>query len=148
LRLQEVSGGQLQIEWDKNAPQIQSAHRGVITIYDSGASTFDLGPQRLRAGLLTYTRKTGQVKVNLAVFNENAGGPSAQESAQFVGPPPASVSAPPPPENNASWPTEKSKLEAEIKRLKAELAQESEKRAELQNLVRILEARQGVNPDR
>ena len=148
LRLQEVSGGQLQIEWDKNAPQIQSAHRGVITIDDSGPSTFDLNPQRLRAGLLTYTRKTGQVKVKLAVFNENAGGPAAQESAQFVGPPPAVVSAPPAPENNGSWPAEKSKLDAEIKRLKAELAQESEKRAELQNLVRILEARQGVNPDR
>ena len=146
LRLQDSPTGQLQIDWDKGAPRIRDAQRGLITIDDTGRqTTFDLDGNQLRLGELSFPRRSGDVKVTLSIFNQNAGGAALEESAQLVGPPP--VEAPLPDPTPATVPAkEKSDLEAENRRLRAQLAEEREKSRQLRDLVRILESRQTVDP--
>ena len=148
LRLQDSPSGQLQIDWDKAAAPIRDAQRGWITIDDAGRQkTLDLNSEQLRLGELSYSRRSGDVKVTLAILNQNAGGAAMKESAQLVGPPPAEIPASP--ATPAGVPEkEKSDLEVENRRLRAQLAEEREKTRQLRDLVRILETRQAIVPDK
>jgi hypothetical protein len=144
LRLEEAAPSQLRIDWDRTAAPIHQAKRASINVDDGGAQrTFDLDAQQLAIGSFIYGRHAGTVKVKLAVFNENIGGPAVEESAQFVGTAPARAAS----HVQTDSAQQNADLESEIKRLRARLADETAKRHELENLVRILEQRQGINPD-
>ena len=138
LKVQDAPGAQLHVDWDKQARPIQLAQRGVLDINDGGNHrTVDLDAMQLRQGSLTYGRRSGNVKVGLSVYGENNNVPLT-EAAEFLGPPPAN---PPAPDAHAQRTKEKADLEAEIKRLRAQVAREQAKSQELQNLVRVLENR-------
>ena len=148
LRLQDAPSGRLQIDWDKTAPLLRGAQRGLIAIDDAGRQkTLDLDGNQLRLGELGYARRSGDVKVTLSIFNQNTGSAEIEESAQLVGPPPAE--APQPDTTPVAVPDkEKSDLQAENRRLRAQLAEERDKARQLQELVRILETRQAIVRDK
>ncbi len=145
LRVQDSPGAQLHVDWDRATPAIQSAQRGILQV-DEGDShkTINLDAAQLRQGNLTYARHSGDVKVALLLYGEGSTAPLAEEEARFVGPSPVVVA--PPPQKHETVDQEKVELEAEIRTLRAQLARESSKNAELQNLVRVLETRLGMRP--
>lgn len=141
LKVQDAPGAQLHVDWDKQSRPIQVAQRGVLDINDGGNHrTVDLDAMQLRQGSLTYGRRSGDVKVGLSVYGENNSAPLT-EVAEFLGPPAAN---PPAPDVNAARAKEKADLEAEVKRLRAQLGREQAKSQELQNLVRVLENRLSI----
>jgi len=142
LRVQDSPGAQLHIDWDRAAAAIQSAQRGVLQV-DEGDThkNIDLDASQLHHGGITYARHSGDVKVALALYGEGTAGPLAREEARFVGPSPVAVPAPQKQEN---FDKERAALEEQIRTLRAQLAREQNKSAELQNLVRVLETRLGL----
>jgi hypothetical protein len=142
LRVQDSAGAQLHIDWDRAAPAVQNAQRGVLQV-DEGDThkTIDLDASQLRHGGITYARHSGDVKAALALYGEGTAGPLAQEEARFVGPSPVVV---PPPQKQENFEKERADLEEQIHTLRAQLAKEQGRSAELQNLVRVLETRLGL----
>jgi hypothetical protein len=80
---------QLDVTWDRNAPAIARARRGVLSISD-GANRRDLelSGAQLRNGRVLYSRLSGDVNLRLEVFPE--GQASVNESIRIV-----STEAPP-----------------------------------------------------
>ncbi len=123
LRVQDTRNGQLHVDWDRNAPAVRFARRGLLELSDAGRRrTFNLGGEELRRGSFTYGRRSGDVQVKLSVFG-NSGAP-AGEAAHFIGPKPGD-----------------SDLEIEIKELREQLARESSRNEQLEKLVRRLQNR-------
>jgi hypothetical protein len=86
---------QLEVTWDRNAPAIASAKRGVLTISD-GSNRRDLelsGPQ-LRNGRVLYSRLSGDVNLRMEVFPE--GRRSVSESIRIVSSDESRTAEPPP----------------------------------------------------
>jgi proteasome lid subunit RPN8/RPN11 len=142
LRVQDSAGAQLHIDWDRAAPAVQNAQRGVLQVDEMDThKTIDLDASQLHHGGITYARHSGDVKAALALYGEGTGGPLAQEEARFVGPSPVVV---PPPQKQENFEKERADLEEQIHTLRAQLAKEQGRSAELQNLVRVLETRLGL----
>lgn len=145
LRVQDSAGAQLHIDWDRTAPAVQNALRGVLQVEEGGVhKAIDMNAAQLQKGSVTYARHSSDVKVALTLFGESSTTPLAEEEARFVGP--TLVVAPPPVEKHEPWEKEKAELESQIRTLRAQVAKESNKSAELQNLVRVLETRLGMQP--
>jgi hypothetical protein len=143
LRVQDSPGAQLHIDWDRGAKAVEAARRGVLQV-DEGDThkSVDLNSSQLRQGTITYARHSGDVRVKLTLFGEDPAAPLVEE-ARFVGPAPALM---PPPEKQDVSGKDKADLEAQIRTLRAQLAKESSRNAELQTLVRVLETRLGIQP--
>jgi hypothetical protein len=87
---------QIEVTWDRNAPAIVLAGRGVLAISD-GSNRRDLkltGPQ-LRNGRVLYSRLSGDVNLRMEVFPE--GQHSVSESIRIVSTEAPNPVAPPPP---------------------------------------------------
>lgn len=86
------SGGQLQIRWNRGSPALSSAAGAVLEILDGSKvpHTFHLTPLQLRAGALTWGRRSERVDVSLGV---ESGGRQVRETASFVGGPPPAPNA-------------------------------------------------------
>ncbi len=66
----ERDGQNLRFLWDRNAPVVRAANRGVIYITDgSRQSTLDLDHAQLSSGLLSYQPESQDVTFRLDVFN-------------------------------------------------------------------------------
>jgi len=144
LKLQDWPGAQLHLDWEKAAQPIQLARRGEIVFEDDGKTrTVELDAPRLRLGSFAYARRSGTVKVKLSVYGENSVAPAMEEMAEFNGPPPDDATSA---DDRVVWAKQKADLEAEIKRLRGQLATETARRQELQNLVRVLENRLHLTP--
>ena len=148
LKLQDWPGAQLHVDWEKEALPIQGARRGEIVFEDGGKTrTMELDASLLRLGSFAYARRSGNVKVKLSVYGDNGAAPSIEEVAEFNGPPPDDATpapkptAPTPNDERVVWEKQRADLEAQIKRLRGQLATETAKRQEFQNLVRVLENR-------
>lgn len=90
LRALDV-GGQLRIEWNRDAGTIRHSAGGVLEIEDgSGKIHNDLSKDELRAGSITYLRNTGNVLVRLQV---NGARKSVMETTRFLGSPPPKATA-------------------------------------------------------
>jgi hypothetical protein len=138
FQLQDGLGGQMRIVWDKEAKPIQAAAHGVLDIADGGRSqTLPLDAAQLRQGVATYARHSGDVKVKLSVFQQN-GNVAAAEMAEFLG---ATPGDPGGDERQRAWDKEKAGLQAEIARLRSQLARESSRNQQLLKLSRILQDR-------
>ena len=136
LKIEDTQGGQLNIAWDKDAAAVRAADRGVVEIDDGGKSqTLTLDRSQLTQGGTTYTRRSGDVKVKLSLFQPNNSTPVA-EMAQFVGPRPGESM-----EDRRRWEKERTELQAQIKSLRAQLARETARSAQLSKLVGILQQR-------
>ena len=137
------AGGGLQLAWDKNAKQVREAIGGALDIKDGNSSLrVPLDIARLREGGLPYTRKSGDLEVQLTVYPVK--GSPIQESARFLAP---SSTAP------ASGETERIRRERDslaalVAGLKQSLRKETNRNQELQRQVRNLESRVQVRRTR
>lgn len=84
LRALDV-GGQLRIEWNRDARVIRNGATGVLEIEDgSGKVRNELSTDELRAGSVTYMRNTGNVLVRLRVRGARD---TLMETTRFLGSP-------------------------------------------------------------
>jgi hypothetical protein len=121
------SGGQLLLQWDRNAAPVLKAVRGTVDIKD-GATFIQLplDPARLKEGTLRYTRKSGDQEVVMSVYPTD--GPPVQESARFVGPPPAQTTL----DETEQLRKQRDDLAAEVTKLKEQLKAETARREKLE----------------
>ena len=131
-----------QLEWNANSSAIHDAQRGEINVTDGGKnSQIALSSDQLRAGKMTYLAQSGDVGFDLAVYPAN--GSPVHESTRLVAP----AASEPRPQALASTKVDDSALQAQVRRLAEDLRKERARADQLQNLVRILENRLGVQPD-
>ena len=140
------AGRTAQLEWDANSRAVRDAQRGEIDVTDGGKSSqIALSSDQLRAGKMTYLAQSGDVGFDLAVYPAN--GSPVHESTRLVA---AAISEPAStPAAQAPIPTRTndSALQDQVRNLTEDLRKERARADQLQNLVRILENRLGVQPD-
>jgi proteasome lid subunit RPN8/RPN11 len=91
LRALDV-GGQLRIDWNRDARAIRNGASGILEIEDGSANVRnELSRDELRAGSVTYLRNSGNVLVRLQVRGARD---SVIETTRFLGSPPQSATAP------------------------------------------------------
>jgi len=84
---------QLEVTWDRNAPAILQARRGVLSISDgSNKRDLELSGAQLRTGRVVYSRLSPDVALRMEVFGE--GPEPVTESIRIV----STEALPPPPE--------------------------------------------------
>ena len=129
LRIQDSEGGQLHIDWDKNAPPVRAASRAVIEIDDGGRKhAFDVAPADLRVGTFTYQRQSGDVRVKLRIFA--AGDDPVEEFGRFLGNSPEYVSP-----REARVTAERDRLAAELANLQEQLRKETQRNRALRRML-------------
>ena len=85
-------GGQLRIEWNRDARAVRNSASGVLEIEDgSGNVRNELSRDELRGGSVTYVRNTGNVLVRLRVRGARD---SVMETTRFLGSPPQNATVP------------------------------------------------------
>jgi hypothetical protein len=163
----------VQLAWDANARGIRDSFRGEMEINDgSKSSQVSLTSDQLHAGKMSYQRQSGDVGFGLTVYPTN-GDPihdftrliapmleAPTEPPQLLPesaapatpspaiPTPASPPASPSPASQAAPPAAgESELQQEVQRLKEDVSKERARADELQNLVRILENRLGIQSE-
>ena len=134
LRVEE-SGALLLIRWDQTIPRVRFADGGTVEITDNGEThVIRLDAEELTAGMVTYVRQGGDVKVALRVTRN--GSVSLEEFARYLGPqvPPRETTA-------ESAGALSSQLGADEQRVDEATRQEAVRKARLEESVRILENR-------
>ena len=130
--------GQLDIEWNRQAPPISRAVRGTLEIIDGPQTrTIPLQPGDLALGKFSYKRDTGDIQVRMII--EDAGGKKVQEASRFLGPPPSQGKA----EELKALQQRKDELDAEVGRLKQSNDQQAQRIQQLERTLKILQTRPG-----
>jgi hypothetical protein len=63
------SGDNLNIKWDRQAPAIRTAQKGILSIEDGAYSkTVDLDPGQLQTGSVVYHHNSNHVRFRLEVY--------------------------------------------------------------------------------
>jgi hypothetical protein len=134
-------GRTAQLEWDANAGAVRDGQRGELDVTDGGkTSQIALSSDQLHAGKMTYLAQSGDVGFDLAVYP--ASGAALHESTRLV------AAAPNDPQPAlAATKVDDSQRQAQVRRLTEDLRKERARADQLQNLVRILENRLGVQPN-
>ncbi len=147
----------VQLAWDANSQAIRDSDRGEIKIDDGAKSTqVSLTSDQVHAGKMSYLPQSGDVSFVMTVYPAN--GDPIHDSTRLIAavfsppiqppqllppsPPPASTQAPP--STPAPPAASNDALEQEVQQLKEELGKERARADQLQNLVRILENRLGI----
>lgn len=170
IALQAVSEGQnVQLTWNGDSRAVRDAYRGKIDIVDgSRSSQIALTADELHAGRLTYLPQSGDVDFALTIYPPS--GDALHDSTRFIAPalnggvPPSRVPLPEPAAAAPTPPTAPTRpiavppapvpaadhdaLEQQVEQLRIELGKERARANELQNLVRILENRVGIQGSR
>jgi hypothetical protein len=135
--------GQLQIEWNHGANSVTAAAAGSLDIVD-GADTraVALTPQDLARGKFTYARKTGDIDVRMTVVD--AKGTKLQEASRFLGGPPVGAET----GELDALRQRRDQLEAELRRLRGQNAQQAARIQQLERTLRILQTRLGIDLDK
>jgi proteasome lid subunit RPN8/RPN11 len=170
MALRASSEGQtVQLAWDANSRAIRDSFRGEIEINDGRKSSrVSLTSDQLHAGKMSYLRQSGDVGFALTVYPAN--GDPIHDSTRLIAPvfdaptqapqllpaspvpatstPAAPIPASPPPATQAAPPAaDESALQQQVQRLKEDVGKERARADELQNLVRILENRLGIQSE-
>jgi hypothetical protein len=146
----------VQLAWDVNSRAIRDSERGEIDVSDGAInSQLPLTADQLRTCKSSYKPRSTSVIFAMTVYPTN--GEPIRESTQVSVPlPPVPMQAPVPsapakesPQRGSRRLTnaERDALQQQVQRLRDELGRERARANQLQNLVRILEARQGIHPD-
>lgn len=162
IALQAASDGQnVQLTWNTGSRAVRDAYRGKIDIVDGNKSSqVALTADELHSGRLTYLPQSGDVDFAMTVYPPS--GDVVHDSTRFIAPalnaptqpsraPVPQAAAPVPTAPIAAAPTpapipsaDHDALEEQVQQLKSDLAKERARASELQNLVRILENRVGI----
>jgi hypothetical protein len=155
----------VQLSWDATSHAIHDSYRGQIEINDGGKnSQISLSVEQLHSGKMSYVPQSNDVGIVMTVYP--AHGDPFHDSTRLIvpsldaaptqppqlipanpaptAPPPAAAAPAVPPVAPAVDP---SGLQQEVQRLKEQLGKERARADELQNLVRILENRLGIQPE-
>ena len=153
----------VELAWDTNSHTVRDSDHAEINISDGRKSSqISLNSDQLHAGKMSYVPQSGDIGFAMTVFPSN--GEPIHESTRIIAPEPVSnaptqppqlipanppvESAPPPPPNADRDALQQKELQLQIQRLKEDLGKERARADELQNLVRILENRLGIPPER
>ncbi len=157
FRVTSPSPRTAQLEWDPNSRAVRDSERGQIDITDGGKSSqILLSADQLHGGKMTYLAQSGDVGFQLTVHP--ASGPPVHEATRLIVPAvpasamPAPVEPPqllehspaPPPVSDG----EREALKKQVRQLTEDLRKEHARADQLQNLVRILEGRLGMQPEK
>jgi hypothetical protein len=140
-----------QMEWNPDSRPVRASERGEIDITDGGKSSqIALSSDQLHAGKMTYLAQSGDVGFELIVYP--AAGAAIHESTRLIAPQSTAtgVSAPAPTAPQLlppAAPGGDAESQKRIQQLTDDLRKERARNDQLQNLVRILENRLGVQPD-
>ena len=160
IALRASSEGQtVQLAWDGNSRVIRDSFRGEIGINDGGKSSqVSLTSDDLHAGKMSYLRQSSDVGFALTIYPAN--GDPVHDSTRLIAPafdaptqPPQLIPATPAPASPApATPAappaaDQSALQQQVQRLRDDLGKERARANELQNLVRILENRLGIQSE-
>ncbi len=142
FRVSLGAGRAAQLEWDSNSRAVRDSDHGEIDITDDGKnSQVALSSDQLRSGKMTYVAQSGDVGFDLVLYPAN--GAAVHETTRLIAPEfnaPAEPAASSPSVHDGG-------LEKRVQQLTEELRKERARADQLQNLNRILEERQGVQPD-
>jgi proteasome lid subunit RPN8/RPN11 len=143
LEVRTVGDG-LVVEWERPAALLEDASGATLIVEDGGERhTIGISPEDLRAGSLTFYRRTGEVTFRLEW--QRPSGPPIPSSAHFSGPPPAATPGPAPVED----PAELERIEREIDALRSRLERDELRLGELRREIAELERqRRGAGPRR
>lgn len=130
--------GQLDIQWNREAPPVSKAVRGSIEITDgTQTQTVPLKVSDLAAGKFSYKRNTGDIQVRMIA--EGADGAKVSAASRFLGPPPSKGNE----EEVKTLQQRRGELEAEVQRLKQSNNQQAERIQQLERTLKILQTRPG-----
>jgi hypothetical protein len=133
VALQDM-GGQLAIQWNKEAPAIQEAEGGVLEIQDGDRKRVrKMTGQDMRDASIVVSRQSGRVSVRLEAKLPR--GRTAEGRAQFEGEP---VQGPP-----ASG---RERLDAELERFQRDLSGQQPRNRELEAAIAALRKRLAEGP--
>jgi hypothetical protein len=136
----------VQLAWDASSRAIRDSERGEIEITDGGkTSQVSLNSDQLHAGKMSYLPRSSDVGFVMTVYP--ASGEPIHDSTRLIAPvfspppqpPQLLIPDPPSPEHDA--------LREQVHQLTEDLHKERARTEQLQNLVRILENRLGIQPD-
>ena len=152
----------VQLAWDANSRVVRDADHAEINIADGGkTSQISLNADELDAGRISYLPQSSDIGFEMTVYPAN--GDPVHDSTRLiapglspapVAPAPAQATAPAASAPAASTPAadpirapaavDESALQRQVEQLKGDLSKERARADELQNLVRILENRLGI----
>jgi hypothetical protein len=134
------TGRAAQLEWDSNSRAVLGSERGEIDITDGGKSSrVTLSSDQVRFGKMTYLAQSGDVEFELILYAAN--GAPVHETARLFAPAFSAPTEPDPPI------AQDGALQKRIDQLTVALGKERARADGLQNLVRILEDRLGIQPE-
>ena len=148
----------VQLAWDGNSRALRDSYRGQIEIHDGTKnSQISLTSEQLHAGKMSYVPQSSDVGIVMTVYP--ASGDPFRDSTRVIVPSidtptlppqllPAGPGAAKPPAPSQPQPAaDQSALQQQVQRLKEDLSKERARADELQNLVRILETRLGIQAE-
>jgi hypothetical protein len=132
----------VQLEWAPNSRAIRDSDHGEIDITDDGrTSQVALSRDQLHSGRMAYLRQSGDVGFQFTIYPTS--GAPVHESTRLIAP---AFSAPAQPPQLLPV-GEDDAAQRRIRQLTEDLRKERARADQLQNLVRILENRLGVQPE-
>jgi hypothetical protein len=132
--------GQLQIQWNRNAPALANTSRASLEIIDgTDKRIVALSVQDLTKGNFTYARKSGDVQVRLVL--ERSSGERIEEGSRFLGTAPQTVDA----NEMDLLKVQRDALQDEVTRLRQETQQQAERIQQLERTLTVLRSRLGID---
>ncbi len=140
----------VQLAWDVSSRAVRDSDRAEIEIQDGGKnSQVSLTADQLHAGKMSYLPQSGDVSFVMTIYPAN--GEPLHDSTRFFAPlfhaptePPQLLTSSP----SAAPDSERDALQQQVQQLKEDLGKERARETELQNLVRILENRLGIQSEK
>jgi len=143
FRISSNAARTAQLQWDPNSRPVRDSDHGQIEITDDGKTTqVVLSRDELHSGRMAYLRQSNDVAFELTVYPANGGDP-VHESTRLIAP---AFSAPAQPPQLLPV-AEDDAAQRKIRQLTEDLRKERFRADQLQNLVRILENRLGVQTE-
>jgi hypothetical protein len=128
LRARNVDG-QLVIEWNRDAPELTGSRKSMLRIRErENVWEFDMGPDDLRSGALTFIPSGGDVEIEFTV--EGAGASPLTEVTRVVGLPKTSAGT-----ASQADQARTTALEEQVRLLREELENETRRAAALREQI-------------
>jgi hypothetical protein len=142
FRISSNAARTVQLQWNASSRAVRDSDRGEIDITDAGKSSqVLLSSAQVHSGRLAYLRESSDVEFRFTVYPES--GAPVHEITRLIAPALSATTQPPQLIPGA----QDDALQRQVRQLTEELRKERARTGELQNLVRILESRLGIQPE-